>query len=91
VAGAEQPQLVLLAPGRALAQIKLVGMPGQAAVAARNQAKASRSGSVETGVTGTSAADGFVVAIGHFRGLGLRPGAGPAEASARQNLTVSRA
>ena len=30
---AEQPQLVVLAPGRVLAQIELVGLPGLAAVA----------------------------------------------------------
>ena len=31
-AGAEQPQLVVLAPGRVLAQIELVGLPRQTAV-----------------------------------------------------------
>jgi hypothetical protein len=31
-AGKEQPQLVLLAPGRVLAQVQLAGLPGQAAV-----------------------------------------------------------
>ena len=32
-AGSEQVYLVVLAPGRVLAQVQLVGLPGQAAVA----------------------------------------------------------
>jgi hypothetical protein len=32
-AGGEQPQLMVLAPGRVLAQIELLGLAGQAAVA----------------------------------------------------------
>jgi hypothetical protein len=31
-AGGEQPQLVQMTPGRVLAQVQLVGLPGQAAV-----------------------------------------------------------
>ena len=59
---------------------------------ARNPANASRSVLVNTGVTGTRAVDGIVVAIGHLRGLTLRPRSwasrGPSKQ--REDLTVNR-
>ena len=61
---------MLLVPGRVLAQVQLVGLPGQAAVPGENPAKASRSVFVKTGVMGTSAADAVVVAMWHLRGSG---------------------
>jgi hypothetical protein len=69
-AGLEQAQLVLLAPARELAQVQLVGLADQAAIPARNPANASRSVVVNTGVAGTRAMDGVVVAIRHLRGSG---------------------
>jgi hypothetical protein len=68
-AGREQAELVLLAPAGELAQVQLVGLAGPPA-AARNPAKASRSVLVKIGVTGTRAANGVVVAMGHLRGSG---------------------
>ena len=73
-AGTEQPQVVPLAPAGVLAQVQRVGLASQAAVSGQNSASASRSVFVNTGTAGTRAADGIVVAIGHLRGFGLRPG-----------------
>jgi hypothetical protein len=56
-----------------VAQVQLIGLPGQAAVPGQDPAKASRSVLLNTGVTGTRAADEIVVAIRHLRGLRLRP------------------
>ena len=69
-AGAEQLQVMLLAPAGVLAQVQFIGLAGQALYPARNPASASRSVFVNTGAIGTSAADGIVVVIGHLRGSG---------------------
>jgi hypothetical protein len=58
---------------------------------ARNPANASRSVFVNTGTVGMRAADGVAVGIGHLRGFGLRPEAGPAAAPAdNEDPTVRR-
>src|SRR6266516_4263203 len=77
----EQVQVVLLAPGRELAQVQLVRFAGQAAIAGQEPANAIRSVLVNTGATGTRAADGAMV-IGYLPGLAETREAGPAEASA---------
>jgi len=69
-AGTEQPQVMLLAPAGVLAQVQLVGLAGQPAAGGEDPAKASRSVLVNMSVTGTRAADGVVVAMGHLRGSG---------------------
>jgi len=69
-AGLEQAELVLLAPAGELAQVQLVGLAGQPAAGGEDPAKASRSVLVNMSVTGTRAADGVVVAMGHLRGSG---------------------
>src|SRR5215472_11015997 len=62
--GLEQAQAVLVAPTRVLAQVQLVGLAGQAAVAGQNPASASRSVLVNTGATGIRATDVVVVVMG---------------------------
>src|SRR6266516_2355138 len=71
----EQVQVVLLAPGRELAQVQLVRFAGQAAIAGQEPANAIRSVLVNTGATGT-------MVIGYLPGLAETREAGPAEASA---------
>ena len=68
--GPEQAELVLVAPAGELAQVHLVRPAGQAAAGGEEPANASRFALVKTGATGTRAADGVVVAIGHLRGSG---------------------
>ena len=65
----EQAQGAGTAPASELAQVQGVGLTGQAAVPARNPARASRSESVKAGWMGTRAA----VVIGYLPD-GLRPG-----------------
>ncbi len=67
-AGLEQSQVVLLAPAGVLAQVQRVRLAGQAGITARNPARASRSGSVNTGSTVATAVDVDVVAMGHLPG-----------------------
>ena len=69
-AGLEQMELVLLAPAGELPQIQLAGCRVRPLYPARNPANARRSVLVNTGVMGTSAADGIVVAIRHLRDSG---------------------
>jgi hypothetical protein len=63
-AGLEKAQMVLLAPGRVLAKIQLVGWRVSPLYPARNPANASRSVLVNTGVTGTSTAAEVVALMG---------------------------
>ena len=72
-ADGEQGQGPGAAPAGELAQVQRVGLAGQAAVPARNPARATRSVSVKTGWNGASAADGTAVVIGHLPAR-LKPG-----------------
>src|SRR5690348_7702317 len=72
----EQADVMLLAPAGELAQVQRIRLAGQAGVTARNPAKASCSGSVNTESTAPTTADVDVVAMRHLPGRAETPGLG---------------
>jgi hypothetical protein len=64
----EQAQVVLLAPGRVLAQIQRIRLPGQAGVTGQEPSQGEPFGLVNTGSTAATAVDVDVVAMGHLPG-----------------------